>query len=110
MTGSVLAGRDCGAGLEALPARARGFDAEVRRAAPERAFDPDERLALPAAGRLPGDAFLAGSRFSLRRPGRERGRLPNTLGSSGMDGKNTRASGFPASGPRLRWTHVLGVD
>src|SRR4051794_39304070 len=82
--GCVAAERDC----------VRGFAAAVRfgfALAPP-AFAAEVRgLGADAA------AVFVPSRFALRRPGRERGRLPRTLGSSGMARKNTRASGLERS-------------
>src|SRR5436190_9942191 len=67
--------------------------------------------ALPVAFGLaaaPDDAFEP--RLSLRRPGRERGRLPTTPGSSGMVGKNTPVSGLRRFRARKRSTLVHLVD
>ena len=103
VTGSV----DCG-----LLAAAR--DEPAGGLAEARGFEAG-RLAFgrvrAAAGLLAEEdeaaAFAAPSRLSLRRPGRDRGRLPRTLGSfwsSGMTRKNTRASGLWHFGAPARWT------
>jgi hypothetical protein len=95
LTGSLGAGW-AGRGFreaELAVVRARGFDAAGRGAAERFAFAlAAARCALACVGCRGFDAAV---RLSLRRPGRERGRLPRTLGSSsGMEEKNTPVSGL----------------
>ena len=80
----------------AFPAAARGFEPAGRAPEPPvrdpdarafetaaRGFEPPARELAPPPEAAPG--FAAACRFSLRRPGRERGRLPITPWSSLTD-------------------------